>query len=896
MKKALFCALILSATTAAAQDASLSSSYAFGGACSSQGLWTQNALSATQNLRKITLQLRDDPNCQALGKTMETAFGNLEQQLQNANVGQSSETRRRLQDLPREIGALRNYVSAPGADRSQIMQLMMNRAVEGASLSAQVGGNTPNEASANLMKDLGQRFQESSKTGLKVFNQVVDTLPQLDQCLMGDGQQAVGNLVAGLVQVASSFASSGNDTTGGNMALTVSKISSYMRNSKFSATLRKLNQQEFLASMACLIELTSESYCSARDATSLFKKGMSDLSWKQELNGKITSQNPFIGYYVLNTHVPNITKWLQKIQIGVDPMLPTDAVFQNRILQEVTDFYKGLKTLLGDYNSALLTIKTLPNTEAKQNAVLKLIGNITDSMAPRGSNPDKTNFFTISKTEIKIPFFLIGMDVPDQVLGREQGLMKISYDDWLQANISTLPQFQDPELLAETIGKNMQELAAAANASVIEYFSKWYIVDKSALVVESMVDINYTVQDSLLITQKYLEVAKDRVQKYGGNPAIITQIFDTQSRIDKILNQYKIVQEKGRAYSRKAELERKAQAEKIAAAERDPKKRKPVEFIPLSETEMMEISFDSVELIETVYEQFMVMQARSGFLANRMITIVRNDYNLLIENKVNFDDYQREIFIATGMAGLDRMLQMFNGNPANIQTDLNMALSINKGNLEALEYLMKDNLIAMLAEKKMVEEDRNGGWLSTWIDSNRRLLKDTFTDKYAHFNGWNLAPDLTSPVGAFSVLGYWWAHSDRYPMKSNASYAPQSEFSEASAIKAQLCLQSLAFWNRGLLNNGPLFDLCTKSILFSPFDQAKVNMKGLDMSYNERLNSHVGEKNTTVAMQKALNHSARICAFRDFNRKNLVQFLSLNKKDKQQFVFDAKQANQPAAQ
>lgn len=867
MKKALFCALMLIATTASAQDSGAPSAYAFGGACSSQGAWTANALQSTQNLRKITLALRDDPNCQSLGANMQTALAGLEAQVSRANDSQDPARTRRLSQIPNEIAALRSYYANTPEMKSQVMGLLMNRAVEGASLSAAVGGSTPNSAAADLMRDFGQRTNESAKVGLKLFNQVVETLPQVEQCLTGDGTQALGNMLSGLVQVATSFASSGSDTTGGQMAQTISKLTTYMRNSKFSGVLRKLNEQEFQASMACLIEITSESYCNARDAMGLFKKGMADLDWKEKFNGTVTSGNPFVGYYVLNTHIPNITKWMQKIQIGVDPMLPTDAVFQNRIQQEVTDFYKGLKTLLGDYNSTLLTIKSLPNLEAKQNQVLKLIQNITESMLKGGASggytsEERTNFFTMSKTPIKIPFFLIGMDqVPDQVLGRAQGLVKISYDDWLQANMSTMKEFQDPEALAETIGANMRQLAQSANVSVIEYFSKWYIVDKVALVNESLVDVNYTVKDSLTVTRQYLEIAKERIIKYNGDMSRMAMVMETQRKIDTILEKYKTVAETGKLFASKL----KADA--------------------LTEEDVQRASDDAAELVKTVYEQFYVMQARSGFLANRLINIVQYDYILLINNKVDFSEYQQEIFTATGMAGLDRMLQMFNGNPANIQSDLNMALNINKGNIDALENLLKDNVVSLIAQKKMVAEDRNG-FGSTSRDSVRRLIVDAAKDKYSPithskeekgswWNPWNFAPDFVGPGAYITVVGYWWAHSDRYPLTGNGSRAPESEFNDASAIRSQLCIQALAFYDQSAI-----FDLCTKAILKTPF----VNLQGHDMSYDQRFVSYKNDTKLSEAQRKSWNHSERICAFRDFNRKNLVRFMSLNKKEKQAFM------------
>src|SRR5690606_3209318 len=147
-------------------------------------------------------------------------------------------------------------------------------------------------------------------------------------------------------------------------------------------------------------------------------------------------------------------------------------------------------TLLGDYNSKVITVNALPSLEQKKQAVLNLLITVADRMIQvRGG--DQVNFFLMAKTGIKIPFFLIGMDtVPDNVTGLAMPIM--SYDMWLTSRIDSIPAFNDPIALAETIRTNMNIMIREANVAAIEYFNRWYIVDKAALVNESITDVNYT--------------------------------------------------------------------------------------------------------------------------------------------------------------------------------------------------------------------------------------------------------------------------------------------------------------------------------------------------------------------------------------------------------------------
>lgn len=625
-----------------------------------------------------------------------------------------------------------------------------------------------------------------------------------------------------------------------------------VRDNKYSGVLRKLNQQEFMSSMACLMEVTSESYCQARTGMQMFQKGMQDISTdRSSVQNKVSSDSPFVGYYVLNTHVPNITKWLQKIQIGVDPKLPTDAIYQNKIQQEVADFYKGVKTLIGEYNSALLTIKSMQSFQAKQNAVLKLLIKVTDSMGggggfSRDGSNNNTNFFTMSKTAVRIPFDLVGIPIPDQVSGK--ALPQMSYDQWFQSNLSDLPAFKDPLALAETIGRNMQEIIRAANVSAIEYFNKWYIVDKAALVNESTIDINYTVKDSLRAVNEYLEAEKGRIAKLGGDATVVPTIVDTQIRINKVLKSYDDLEVLGK------------------------KTLSNVDSLNQSAEQVQVIADMYEKLVNVVYEQFNVMQSRSGFLANRMVNFVYQDYILLIKNKIDFTSYQQDLYMATGMAAMDKMMQMYNGNPANIQTDLNMALRINKGNIEALELLLKDNLIRTITELDLIIKDKKA---SMW-SAIKRVVKDQEEESMIGRSPYERNLWIWEP-GAFiakitGITAFWFKHSDRYIYSNkDIRLSSQSEFQDAENVKAQLCIQALAFYDQSSLRS-----LCQGAVLKSPFGQ---DMVSLNASYDEKVDKYLASPIASVQMRKSLNHSERICAFRNFNLRNMAKFMSMDQRN-----------------
>jgi hypothetical protein len=835
------CILMMASFSLHAQDSDpgLSSAYSFGGSCVSQGAWTQSALLSTQNLRKVTLKLKNDANCTTLGTNMQSALASLETSIKTTSDSDQRATR--LSQIPGEISALRSFVLSSPESKKDVMKLMMDRSIEGATISAQVGQVGNGNLQLNLLQDFGSRISRGTQTGVQLLNQVVDELPQLNECLMGDGSQALGNYLSATVKIAAAFGSSGQDSMGSQLATTISKLTAFARNKKFSKVLRTLNKQEFMTSMSCLMEVTSESYCSARDGMGLFKTGMDSLKIRKTNNG-VAADNPYAGYYILNTHVPNITRWLQKIQVGVEPKLPTDAQFQNNINQEVTDFFNSVKTLLGDYNSKVITVKALPTLEQKQNAVYNLLVSVTNKMTAVVQN--RTNFYTTAMTSIKIPFYLIGMDtVPDQVLGKNT--LPIDYDTWIQSNRSSIPAFNDPIALTETIKNKMTDLIRDANLAAIQYFNRWYIVDKAALVNESLTDVNYTVKDSLKAIFDYLELAKQRIIKYKGDKSPIPIIIDTQSKIKIILQAYADIEALGEKWKNQKGLD-------ISAVE-------------------IQANADMYEkLINTVYEQFNVMNSKSGFLANRMITFVYKDYDLLLKNSVDFTPYQQDLFNSQGMAAFDRMLQLYNGNPANIQSDLNMALRVNTSNLDALEMLLKDSFTGTIAELKMVSESGPTSSTPIFLNSMARMINDMHRDEVERMKrSYGLSMLMASMPNPFSSSVYWFKHSDRYPLSSTTGTAtsPQSEFDDASAVQAQLCIQALAFNDQVGIQ-----DVCSGTVLKGPLSAGdKYNA-----SYDKLLVSSLNDKKLTPQLRKAFNHSQRVCAFRDYNRQNMVLFMQMN--------------------
>jgi hypothetical protein len=663
--------------------------------------------------------------------------------------------------------------------------------------------------------------------------------------------------------------------------------------------MKQLNQTQLRNSMSCLLEITSESYCSALDASNLFKEQMSRfqiVSGKDDtlkITDSVDMQNstkgPLQGYYILTQQIPVITSWLEKIQRGVEPKLKTDAKFKNETIQTVMNFYTTENNLLGDINSSKTTLASQTSLQAKKNMVLKTLLSISDRLAGNIANDNETNFFTINMRPMEIPFALIGREVPPEVLGKGKSDFMQSPESWLQANMSNLSEFEKPEQLIETIHSNLKSLIEASQASAVSYYNEWFIYDNAALYVDSVTGMRYNVRDSLQNTNDYLSSLEEKIKSSNSaDISIIPTIDETRFLISTVLEKYENIRLLGETYraattyeNRKATIEKGKQLHK--------------------------------ELIESVYSSFSVLKGKSGFLANRMAIIVKNDFQTTLKSGADFSNENvKKIFYATGDAAFEKMRQMSSGNPKDIMMDLNNAQMTHKENLTAIEMMLKNHFLAMISYTKMVSQGISPSDEDVSRDSFKRAWSD-YWEEYPIASRNILGVILEGIIKPFDFyISFYKGNHDRYPksrttsLGNNKLAASVDNENEAAKHMYELyCIQSLAFtdWR-------PFQALCKDVVLKSPFNTATLSPlaqqkfdTSLNVSYDYKLAENLTdqtrkniskireqlryaamdrnagktyrEKMSQVKLEMAKNHSARICALRDYGRNNFVMYLTL---------------------
>jgi hypothetical protein len=870
--------------------------YSFGGACSSQGSWTQDALAGTRSLVVIAEQLKNDPHCGNLAKALNTHLASLKADVGTIAADSTSATK--LSSLKEETLALRKFISGNALMKKNVLRLILDNTVESAITSTNIDQNALGLNAQSLMS-VGKRINRATTSSLDILNSVMDSALQEHQCL--SSPNTIGPFIGAIVQVAGAFAGSGQDSYGTKISALVSKLSNMLRDSKYTNVLKQLNQTQLRNSMSCLLEVTSESYCSALDASNLFKEqmdrfplisnGNGDLKIADKSAGEGGLNGPLKGYYVLSQQIPIVTSWLEKIQRGVEPKLKTDAQFKNETLKVVSDFYIAENDLLGEINSSRNTLESQPTLDAKKNVVLRTVNSLTQKMVGNAVEGGGNIFFTISMRPVQIPFFLIGRDVPPVVLG-QTGAMAQPPDAWLEANLPNLPEFEKPEQLLETIHTNLKSLIESSRASATSYYNEWFIYDNAALYVDAVTGMRYNVRDALNATDSYLaDVEKKLKLDPNTDASLLPTIGETRSLIGSVLEKFEALRQLGQAYrSAKGDVDRKALIEKGKKLHS--------------------------ELVENVYASFNVQKGKSGFLANRVALIVKYDFQNLLKSGSNFSNENvKNIFYATGDAAFEKMRRMSSGNPKDIMTDLNNAQMTHKENLTALEMMMRDHFLATIAYTKMLSENK----MPDDNDVRRDSIKRAWDDYWKEF-----------PIASRNILGatleviakpfdfyfsFYNGHSDRYPKSRTTTYgnnmlgaSVDNENRSARHMYELYCIQSLAFSDWRFFQ-----PLCKGVVLESPFRHTnlspalnKVFNDTLNISYDSMLAANLSAENrkniatlneqlkygysakvpdqarakklAQLNFELSRNHSSRICALRDFGRNNYVMYLTLGLK------------------
>lgn len=870
-----------------AQDAASTSPYSSSGNCSIQGSWTRAALSQTQEIKQVITKLKDNPACNGLKNSMEANLTAMEGALRQAESAQAQQGHgRTLSQLPEDISALRTFSRNQSPFKSNVMNLLVGKTVQMSALSS----STEGDGGAASMAALSARAREAASTGLQLFNNTMSSFQEAHQGCLESGPTAAV-IASGMVKILNSFAAS-NSGLNNQIALSVQKVSQYLaRDKKYVDALRSLNDAEFISSMSCLIQITTNSYCDALDAQYLFEELNNNQNVKVETvrNEKtgVTTQRivgvnkdmesrlakgSLSGYYVLTRQVPVVTEWLQKVQLGVKTQLPSQSEFKITVSATVQNHNNVMTRIEGTFNYNRNTLKSMRDPNAKQGQALKMLQDIAGEMI---GLPTQTyeNFFKKSFTDSEIYFRLLGVPVPEQVA--KDVLLNSDPMAWLRTNFRSMPVFGDPDKLADLVEQNMKEMFKIATKESVSFYNQNFVVDRPQVVGDSLLGLNSNVRDALINIKNYLVAAEKRMAD-EKDTSYLPLAQNTRERIEKILARYKDLYR----YSQDVLKMRTGDANtpKISQAEMEEKLKKV-----------------AIDLLDEVYLQFDMQTALTGMLANRLSGIVLQDYTIGLKKGnrtgTEFDD----IMLVSGFVAMNNMFNMAQSDRTDIMIDLAQAISINKTNIDALEKIVTGVYVRNIFNNKIRAENEN----ITETERNQLAYKWAYKMAEVQFPGEN-ANMLQRRARAYlnrfwndvsgkdaEYFGVSYLDKAAHPFKQlfnsligrkgNIIASPTSEFDTNQKMLGVYCTQTLAF-----ANFTPYWALCADAVLESPLKN-KANVR--DPEVRKLMETYLAvpykqkayENLTTTKLHpkidktdRARNMQARICALRDYHQRNKI--------------------------
>lgn len=827
-----------------------------GGNCPSRGEWTRKALEATQDISKIIASLKNNPACQGL----EGALVNLEaaaEELKTDEDDQNTETR--IESLQSETDALQSAMKTTADGKAldpELVALEATRVMEGAALNSALQQKTESSspvgtiASTLMTKKISlasilARLKGPTKKGLDLVTNVMKVIPQYDECLIGQPAQGLA-IMSGVVKVAAAFSSSG-EGVGDKLGNAIAGYMKMLQERKFTQVLRKQDETEFWLSMSCLIEGAAKNYCDAENAQEIlqYSQDQYKASLKKNLSDRQSADydNPLEGYYLLVRELPTISQWLQKVQFGVKPKLSTDASFKNKVWEDVVEQTKKINDLYGYFSEQMLFLKEQKTISAKRAHLISVLDHMVSKMG--GGDGDYvagSKFFTTSVPELYMPFYLIGRpeQVPSEMMEMKYGMGE-NWKNWMTnggPNNGFISDFADPDKLAQIMESRMDTLIGEASDKASEYFRQRLIVDMPDLVNKTISSQYLPVQKAMRNVYNYLVRFEAKLKKSSSDPAdlvMLPSVRDTQLRIKSFLDSYDDLKNLGKTMGVTSDA------------------------VELGNT----LKSGSDKVIMMAFEKFNVLYQKDTFLTTRLTTFIERDFAKRIRSGLNMTAHQKDIMLIQQKNLMEKLIEVHGLNPVTADQDLASAQMVNKRNLESIEQLFSDNIYRMLAEIKAVATGTGAAGLQRMLNQKLEQQKDIYRSSLKYNPYYVTDPGKYASAWLLAGWGIKEAHPDLYsdPV-SNKIMGGDTKFGSYQTVLAKICTQTLAFEHRA-----DFVDLCQGTVLKSYYSKAGV--KGLEVIYDHHINKSAAN---AIRKNKAFT-SKNICAFNNFNIRNLVHML-----------------------
>lgn len=815
-----------------------------GGVCASQGNWIQSALQQADTITTAINALRHDPNCTALVKALEQS-PQLDAQAQSMATPDTAQTS--FANFYRELSALSDYMKpekvAPGVDASAFRNIVYNvafnksfEAIKDLSTMPEATNLDPSAQSSAL--DVGNRLKDFMKKSKQIANVTMNTsrnilaaLPSSKMCLHNRPSEAV-SIFSAIVGSGAALVTGGEVS---NVGAFLASIINYKHEMSYVNQLAPLEMERFNASISCLVESTSESYCGLQDAEDAlnFFKSVDENGQKTNMSLAVIEnkeqdplQNSMGGLLILLRDIPVIQSWMQKVLFGIDPRILLEARMKNTDWASYISFVTSVNTLQAGFREKERDYQlggAQRSVEARLAHIRGIIGFIYENSF--NSDGGGTNFYIKTISPDNLPFFLLGLErAPAEYNPQTNGFDSI-WNKWVREGTYGT---NDPDKLLETVRLQLWSLIEKARYEANTFFSGRMIVDPQNLVAEAMKGPGTSPYKALINVRTYF---KNLDAKLSSSIKLLSQTPDHRTRRIQLQAQMPLIKD---SVNRLNEM--------ILALE-------SVADIP-ADSDREKMLFAHREVMNVIYEFANMLVSRDSFIGNRMQTLLQADVSDTLWKQQELTGRQSQLLSSLGADIVSRLSFYFSNDPVLQRADVSQAKILQQQNLKSVEGLFAKVLFNQILKLDCgIFGGNYCSYSKTEMDPVKRSAEVKAMNKFL------ASPQKTEDSGWF---GGWLR-------RSTASDTLPTEDSQAHRyLRAKLCVQSLAFESREQFK-----EICKDAVLVSEFSD-EADKRGLNMSFTSQLAAIKSTMNSQGFGRLDSSRSQGVCAFRSYLRKNHI--------------------------
>lgn len=814
-----------------------------GGLCISQGNWLAAALQQSDIIAEAINSLSNDPNCKGLTEALRNS--------PKFDAGQvQDEETTSYANLNGELQALSQYMK-PSPDlgmpqkdfKDIVFHTVFNKSYQSirdiqnsTELSKFNAGQIAQIANVSLkLKAFLKKSKDVANMTMSTASNIMSAIPNSELCL--HNKPSVAAAIFGAVAHSAASLTTGGEING--VGKFVGDLLDFQRNMKYMKALTPIELERFHTSVSCLVESTSESYCSINDAEQtldLFKeinlseqqKNMLDKVLVNPENDVVAS--PLSGLVLMMRDIPTIQAWMQKVLFGINPKISAEATMKNDYWGSYLMFIQSINSLMADFNDKeqLYYATTRGQNVDTKLSQVKDILEVTQANI-NGGPKGGVNFFNRAMQAEAIPFFLINVPMPATF-----NVQTLNFDTfWLNWVREQSNGFADPDQLLKTMRTQLWDLMDKAQIQANEFFATRMIVDPQNLMTEAMRGPGVSAYQGFYNLKHYLtklivkletgaaDLQKNPLQQARAEAQLaqIPLIQDSIERIDKILNSLKEVG-------------------KISSLHK--------EDIPTQ--------IQSQTIMSAIYETANMMVSRDSLFGTRMATILQADISDTLYRNRHLTNAQLEYFMSVGPQIVSKLSGYFAINPVNQRADISAAKLVHLKNLESVEELFAKTIFGRIAEISCATE---GGYFCS-IDHG--TINPADRNVMATVNEFIVNDRKTRSEKGMIRGGLWFR-------VLNWMNKPTEDSTAHDQVKAKLCMQSLAFKSRDAFK-----EVCRGAMLLSDFADKADTFK-LNLNFDTALNnvSQVASVKQKGSMDMA--RTAGVCSLRTYLRKNHIFYM-----------------------